>query len=482
MRPPNILYILADDQGYGDVGCNNPNCKAPTPVLDGLAREGMRFTDSHTSSAVCTPTRYSILTGQYNWRSRLKSGVLTGESPLLIGRDQPTVASFLRDQGYWTACVGKWHLGLDWQVREGAPFGLERADWKGESLRRIDYGKPVTGGPNDVGFDYSFIIPSSLDIPPYVYLEDGCCTGIPSEETMIGVDTPYLMRRGMAVPGMRAEDVLPTLTRRVTEVIAEHARCRREQPFFLYFALSAPHTPIVPTAEFRGRTPIGLYGDFVTQIDAVVGEVLASLEQHGLSRDTLVIFTSDNGASPAVRLGELAALGHEANYPWRGNKADLYEGGHRTPFLARWPGVIPAGSTCDQTICTTDLFATAADLAGAAVPTGAAEDSRSLLPLLRGAPVEGTFRPFTVHHSISGHFAIRQGKWKLLEARGSGGWSFPTEKQAEAWGLPDLQLFDLEQDPRETTNLAAVFPDKTHELLELLRTCRRDDAARPRPA
>ncbi|MBS3763019.1 MAG: sulfatase-like hydrolase/transferase, partial [Planctomycetes bacterium] len=187
---PNIVYILADDQGYGDVGCFNPNCKAPTPVLDQLADDGMRFTDSHTSSAVCTPTRYSIMTGRYNWRSRLKSGVLTGESPMLLEEDRPTVASYLQRHGYWTACIGKWHLGLGWHTKEGEPFPKNANDWEGEALKRIDYTKPVTEGPNDRGFNYSFVIPSSLDIPPYVYIENGQCTGIPSEESKIGVDTP----------------------------------------------------------------------------------------------------------------------------------------------------------------------------------------------------------------------------------------------------------------------------------------------------
>lgn len=477
MSRPNILYILADDLGYGDIGCNNPNCKVPTPAIDSLARDGMRFTDSHTSSSVCTPTRYSILTGAYNWRSRLRSGVLTGESPLLIERDRHTVASFLREYDYRTACVGKWHLGLGWQVHEGEPFTLERSDWKGECLRRIDYSRPVTEGPNDVGFETSFIIPSSLDIPPYVYLENGRCTAVPSGESMIGVDTPYLMRRGMAAPDILAEDVLPVFTRKVTEFLDDHAQQHRETPFFLYFPLSAPHTPIVPKAEFRGRTPIGLYGDFIAQIDASVAAVLACLERNGLADNTLVVFTSDNGASPAVHLDELAARGHEANGPWRGAKADLYEGGHRTPLLARWPGIVPPGSICSETICTTDLFATAADLVGAALPGNAAPDSISLAPLLRGDPSGGPRRAFTVHHSISGHFAIREGSWKLLEARGSGGWSFPTEKQAEEWGLPPVQLYDLARDPRETTNLAAAFPEKVKALRELLQRCR--ETSRP---
>ena len=471
---PNIIYILADDQGYGDVGCFNPNCKAPTPVLDGMARDGMRFTDSHTSSAVCTPTRYSILTGRYNWRSRLKAGVLTGESPMLLEDGWPTVASFLQENGYWTACIGKWHLGLGWQSQGEEEFTIEDQDWDGEVLNKIDYSRPVTEGPNDFGFNYSFIIPSSLDIPPYVYLENGRATGIPSEESKIGVDTPYLMRRGMAVPGMKAEDVLPTFKKKVLGKIRERSRDSSDRPFFIYFPLSAPHTPIVPTSEYRGRTDIGLYGDFVTQIDAVVGEVLSCLEEEGVAEETLVIFTSDNGASPAVKIDELKEMGHDPNYPWRGHKADIYEGGHRTPFIARWPGFVEPGSVCRQTICTTDLFATVSSIVGGDLPE-MAQDSHDLTPLLRGQSTEGDFREITVHHSVSGHFAVRSGKWKLLEARGSGGWSYPTEEQAAEWDLPPYQLYDMEKDPGESTNLAGALPEKVDELREALDECRAED-------
>ena len=469
---PNIVYILADDQGYGDVGCFSPNCKAPTPVLDRLAREGMRFTDSHTSSAVCTPTRYGILTGRYNWRSWLKSGVLTGESAPLLEEGRETVASYLRKNGYRTACIGKWHLGLGWQVKEGDPFSPGHTDWEGEALKRIDYTRPVTDGPNDHGFDYSFIIPSSLDIPPYVYLENGRCTGIPGEESKIGVDTPYLMRRGIAVPGMRAEDVLPTFKEKALATIRERSTATGDDPFFLYLPLSAPHTPIVPTDEYRGTTEIGLYGDFVTQVDALVGEVLGCLEQEGLAENTLFIFTSDNGASPAAKINELKEMGHDPNAPWRGAKADLYEGGHRTPFIARWPGVISPGSVCEQTTCTTDLFATVAAIVGEELTADAAEDSYNMLPLFRGEDMEGGFREATVHHSISGHFAIRQGKWKLLEARGSGGWSFPKEKEAAELGLPECQLYDIDRDPGETTNLAGALPEKVEELRAVLKRYR----------
>jgi arylsulfatase A len=467
-RKPNIVYILADDQGYGDVQCFNPGCKAPTPCLDRLAAGGMRFTDAHTSSAVCTPTRYSILTGRYNWRSWLKSGVLTGESPPLLENGRPTVASFLREHGYRTACVGKWHLGLGWRTKDDEPFPEGHTDWKGESHARIDFSRPLSSSPNDFGFDESFIIPASLDIPPYVYVENGRCTAIPTEENELGVDTPYLMRKGIAAPGMRAEDVLPTFTRRAVETIDRHFSANADQPLFLYFPLTAPHTPIVPAKEYRGRTEIGLYGDFVTQIDAVAGEIMDALSRNGQDGNTLLVFTSDNGASPAAKLDELAAMGHEPNAPWRGHKADLYEGGHRTPLIARWPDVTPAGSVSGQTVCTTDLFATVAGIIGAAVPEGAGEDSRDLGPLFCGEEPDGDLREATVHHSVSGHFAIRRGKWKLLEARGSGGWSFPREEEAEKFNLPPVQLFNLEEDPRESMNLAPGFPEVVKELQALL--------------
>ena len=475
-QKPNIFYILADDQGYGDVGCYNPNCKAPTPRIDQLANEGCRFTDAHTSSSVCTPTRYSILTGRYNWRSRLKRGVLGGGSPMLLEQGRPTVASFLQQHGYHTGCIGKWHLGLGWHTTDGHAATEDHANLDQQDLHRIDYTKPVSEGPNDFGFDESFIIPASLDIPPYVYLENGQPTGIPSEENMLGVDTPYLMRKGPAVPGLKAEDVLPAFTRRAVEFIDRHAREQSDQPFFLYFPMTAPHTPIVPTGAYRGTTPAGLYGDFLYQIDAVVGELLDALERNQLSEDTLVIYTADNGASPAVRLDELAALGHEPNRPWRGTKADLYEGGHRVPFIARWPKMTPAGSTCHQTMCTTDLFATVAGLVDETVPAGGGEDSADFSDVLRGRTPEAPLRESTIHHSVSGHFAIRRGKWKLLEAQGSGGWSFPTEAQAAEANLPEYQLFDMEQDPCETTNLAGAHPDVVDELRGLLDTQRAETA------
>lgn len=478
MKRPNIVYILADDLGYGDLGCYNPNCKVPTPAVDRMAREGVKFTDFHTSSSVCTPTRYSILTGRYDWRSRLKKGVLTGESPYLLETDRPTVASYLRNRGYRTACVGKWHLGLGWRTLDGTPFTLDSLDWKGESHSRIDFSAPLTESPLTAGFDESFIIPSSLDIPPYVYVEGDRAAGIPTEIGDLGVDTPYLMRRGLALPGLRAQDVLPAFTARAVRIIEEHPILWPKTPLFLYFALSAPHTPIVPSAPHRGTNAVGPYGDFIAQIDATVAVLWEALERAGMADDTLLVFTSDNGASPACKLDELRSLGHDPCGGLRGTKADLFEGGHRVPFLVRWPAGAAAGKTCGRTLCSTDLFATAMALQGDDRIERGPEDSVSFLPLLTGrAEDDAEIRETTVHHSISGHFAIRKRNWKLLEARGSGGWSFPKEEEALAWDLPEQQLYNLTQDPGEHVNLAAAYPHIVAELKADLDACR----ARPQP-
>lgn len=471
--PPNIVYLLADDLGYGDAGCYHPSCRVPTPWMDRVAAGGMRFTDFHTSSSVCTPTRYSILTGRYNWRSELKDGVLTGDSALLLERDRPGCAELLRRAGYSTACIGKWHLGLDWQTTEPTDLRDPLYDWSMERMRKIDYSKPVLAGPNDCGFDESFILPASLDLPPYVYVENGQATGLPSEESELGVDTPYLMRKGPAQPGLKAEDVLPEFTRRNVEAIERLAS--QPNPFFLYFPLTAPHTPIVPQRDLRGTTPVGPYGDFVSQVDAVLGEIYQALERAGVLDNTLLIFTSDNGASPAVKLEELAEMGHYPNGLWRGHKADLYEGGHRVPFLAHWPDRIAGGSVCSETICSTDFLATAASIAGVEVPENAGEDSADLTPLLEGRPSAAPIRPYTIHHSFSGKFAIRRGVWKFLEAPGSGGWSFPGDDDEESAKLPTRQLYRLDKDPRETTNLEAVHPEIADELAALLDQARAGD-------
>ena len=478
---PNVVYILHDDLGYGDVSALFPEGKIRTPHMDRIAREGMVFTDAHSGSAVCTPTRYGILTGRYAWRSRLKNGVLGGLSPRLIESGRMTVADLLKAQGYRTAAIGKWHLGMDW-ARKGAgavnALGIESR----EQMANIDYARPIANGPTAVGFGYFFGISASLDMVPYTYIENDRVTALPTEDR----DYPMFLgraegrvRKGPAAPGFEVEDVLPGLTRKAVEYIgARAAEAKRGTPFFLYLPLASPHTPVVPTKAWQGKSGLNHYADFVLESDWCVGEVLRALDEHGLARDTLVIVTSDNGCSPQADIPGLEALGHRPSATFRGHKADIYEGGHRVPFLVRWPARVAPGRSSAQTVCLTDFMRTMADIVGAPLPDGAAEDSVSFLPALLGRD-RAPLREATVHHSINGSFAIRQGKWKLAFCPGSGGWTFPRPGQHDASGLPLVQLFDLEADPGETTNRQAEHPDVVARLTALMEKYAADGRSTP---
>jgi arylsulfatase A len=456
---PDVVYILADDLGYGDLRCFNPASKIATPHLDRLAARGMRFTDAHSGSAVCTPTRYGILTGRYAWRSRLEQGVLGGYSPPLIQPGRQTVAALLRRHGYRTAAIGKWHLGLGWATEKPTAFGDE-VDPRGD-LTAVRYDRAFTGGPTTLGFDRFFGISASLDMPPYIFLRDDRCIGVPTTEKTY-------IRKGPAEKEFEAADVLPALAREAVSFLAARKADAERRPSFLYLALTAPHTPIVPIEDFRGRTGLGPYGDFVAQVDAFVGEVLQALERDGMAENTLVIVTSDNGCSPSADFPALARLGHNPNGPLRGYKADIYEGGHRIPFIARWPGRVKAGATCDDTICLTDLMATVAAIVGEPMPGDMGEDSVSILPDLLGTAA-GPVREATVHHSVNGSFAIRQGSWKLILCPDSGGWSPPRPGSPEAKGLSPLQLYELTRDPGERRNVQAEHPEIVDRLTRLLR-------------
>ncbi len=441
---PNVVIILADDLGYGDLRCYNAESKIPTPHMDRLATEGMRFTDAHTPSSVCTPTRYGLLTGRYCWRSALKKGVLYGYDPLLIEQGRPTMASFLKGQGYRTAAIGKWHLGLG-------------------SMKKTDFSESLSPGPVTVGFDSFFGIAASLDMPPYVWIENDRVTAAPNEQ--IGDSKSRrqggegMWRAGAIAPGFRHIDVLPTLSAKAVSFISEQ---KPEQPFFLYLPLTSPHTPWVPAASAQGRTAVGHYGDFVAQTDDVVGAVLNALDKAGLSENTLVVMTSDNGSHWLP--GDIKKYGHRANAEWRGQKADIWEGGHRVPFIVRWPGKVQAGSRSSALICLTDFFATVADVVGTKSEKGA-EDSVSFLPVLMGK--SGQARKSVVHHSIDGTFAVRDGNWKLIPALGSHGFSNPENVTPKADG-PEGQLYDLAADPGETRNLWSERGDVVARLSELL--------------
>lgn len=431
---PNIVYVLCDDLGYGDVLCLNPeHGKIPTPCADRLAAEGIVFTDAHSGSSVCTPTRYGLLTGRYSWRTTLQRGVVTGFAPCLISEDRPTVASFLKSNGYQTAIIGKWHLNFQYCDPE-----------TGQAYQAKDFKSPPVGtkipdGPTYRGFDYFHGFHHARDMQTVI-----------ENDTVIAHDPPINM--------------LPRLTTKSVEYIDTHAK--GDKPFFLYVALGSPHTPILPTKQWQGRSGLGDYGDFVMQTDHALGEISAALERNGLTENTLVIFTSDNGCSKAAGINKLAKQGHQVSANLRGSKADIWEGGHRVPFLVRWPGKVTPGSHSDELICHVDLLATVAEIIGQPMPRGSGEDSVSFLPALTGDPIAST-RAGVVHHSVSGHFAYRQGPWKLALARASGGWTSPTEKQAPA-NAPRAQLYHMLEDIGETNNQYLTKPSIAEHLLKQL--------------
>ncbi|MDO8540046.1 MAG: arylsulfatase [Opitutaceae bacterium] len=475
---PNIVVILCDDLGYGDVKANNPECKIATPHMDRIAREGVRFTDAHTPSSVCSPTRYGLLTGRYNWRSKLQSSVLGGLSPRLIEPGRETIASLLKAQGYHTAAVGKWHLGMDWVKLPGRTVS-ELSIETPEQVHNVDYTQPIANGPNSVGFDRYFGIAASLDMVPYTFIADNRVAAAPTVDKTFPMHPgfPGQCRLGPAAPDFEVENVLPTLARKAVEYIGERAATK--QPFFLYLPLNAPHTPIAPTAEWRGKSGLNLYADFVMETDWAVGEVLAALDRAGVASNTLLVFTSDNGCSPQARIEDLQAKGHAVSGPLRGHKADVFDGGHRVPFFVRWPAKVkPAVS--DQLICLTDIFATCAEVVGMRVPAKAGEDSFSFLPNLTGQGKSA--RDAVVHHTITGAFAIRQGPWKLALCPGSGGWSAPRDPEAVKQGLPDTQLYRIaDGDIAEQKNVAAQNPEVVARLTKLLEKFVADGRTTPGP-
>ncbi|WP_026955104.1 sulfatase family protein [Algoriphagus vanfongensis] len=459
----NVIIVLADDLGYGDIGAFNPDSKIPTPHIDQLASEGMRFTDAHTPSAVCTPTRYGLLTGRYNWRSRLKSGVLTGKSEALIEDERTTIADVMKSAGYQTAFIGKWHLGWNWGLVDGD--SLRGEGWDARDFDQLDFGKPVTHTPNDLGFDYAYGHSGSLDMAPYVYVENGKATAIPDTVT-VNKGKYSWWREGPTAPDFDHEEVTPHFFKKSISFI--HEKAATDQPFFLYLALPSPHTPILPPAEWQGKSGVAPFADFMMMIDDYMGQLSAAVKEAGIEENTLIIFTSDNGGSPAAGLDVMQAAGHFSSYIYRGHKADIYEGGHRVPFIAKWPAQIQAGTEREHTISLTDVMATVADFVGYSLKDNEAEDSYSLMSLFDSAEPVETFREATVFHSINGSFAIRQGDWKLIMAKGSGGWSSPKPNTSDEEGLPDVQLYNLASDPGETKNLQAENPEKVASLKELL--------------
>lgn len=485
---PNIVYFFVDDMGYGDASCLNPHGKIQTPNIDRLAKEGMTFTDAHSSSAVCSPSRYSVLTGRYNWRSTLQKGIVGVYGDPLIAENRLTVPGFLKQHGYHTGCIGKWHLGMGWDftadkdtfcpssnfgasdtaevlVRESTPF--EQAAW------REAFSKPTTGGPTTRGFDTYF----GVDVPnwpPYCFIENDRTVGIPSEwlpGRLLGGN--LASTAGPAMPYWHFEQLLPTWAQKADAYIKD--RSEAEEPFFLYLPMTSPHTPLSVNKSFIGKSGLNnLYADLVMETDDVLGRVMASLRRHGVDDNTLVLFASDNGCAHYVGAKEdgygpfeaaMEPQGHYPSGPYRGYKSDAWDGGHRVPCIARWPGVIEPDRTCDALVCLSDLMATCADIVGKVLPDNAGEDSVSMLPLFR--QTGGYSRTTVVHHSLSGKFAIREGRWKLVLCPGSGGWTCNDAEAAKA-GLPLVQLYDMQADSGEMQNLQAERPDKVKELVALL--------------
>ena len=465
---PNIVLILADDLGIGDLSCLNPQSKITTPHCDRLAREGIVFTDAHSASAVCTPSRYGLLTGRYCWRSKLQSGVLGGLSPRLIEPNRRTLAQCLADQGYNTACIGKWHLGMDWTVLPGKTvqeLSIEQRD----QVRNVDYSAGITNGPLSLGFQHYFGISASLDMVPYGYLRDNHLTAELTQDRsflmMAGRPNGGTTRQGPTAADFQADQVLRDLTSEAVKTI-ETAAKSTETPFFLYLPLASPHTPILPTKEWDGKSGLNPYADFVLQTDHAIGEILAALDRENLTQNTLVIVTSDNGCSPQAQYPELLAKGHNPSGPYRGHKADLFEGGHRIPLILRWPARITSPRTTPALVGLTDLYATIAAILEVPLAPDEAEDSLSFLPILLGETEHR--RPPLVCHSINGSFAIREQRWKLLLCPGSGGWSTPRPNRDDTSHLPLVQLYDLEKDIAEQTNRQAQEPEIVSRLIRKL--------------
>nr|WP_262919028.1 arylsulfatase [Tunicatimonas sp. TK19036] len=460
-KPPNIVIILADDLGYGDISCYSRQRMFETPHIDKLAAQGMRFTDAHSSSAVCTPTRYSLLTGRYAWRTRLQRWVLWQWDPPLIEQNQLTLPAMLQETGYYTAAVGKWHLGWHWPTTDGLPATETNG-------KNVDYSKPIKGGPLAYGFDYYYgdDVPN---LPPYTFIEnDRVVTEptVPKPDSLFG-------RAGMMAKGWKLEEVMPTITRKAVAVIDQAAQ-QEDQPFFLYVALTAPHTPIAPLDTFNNKTQAGPYGDFVVEVDWSVGQVMDALRRNNFLENTLVIFTSDNG-SPARDGTNFSGLigsvikryGHRPNGELRGLKADIWEGGHRVPFIACWPGMISKNTINEHTICSIDIMATLAQVINYVLPQGAAEDSYNLLPLLQGEESQELTSRALIHHSGSGVFAVRKGDWKLILSDRSGGFSDNLHKDGYGINTPG-QLYDLSNDLDENENLFQTQPNLVDSLTAIL--------------
>jgi arylsulfatase A-like enzyme len=475
-RLPNIVIIYADDMGYGDLNCQNEGSLIPTPSLDQLAAEGMRFTDAHSSSGICSPSRFALLTGTYHWRRQHQIVGVFGEP--FFKEDDIILPQVLKTRGYTTACIGKWHLGWSWNFKD-EPSG-EVMQWG--AMRKyytpddIEWSEPIAGGPLERGFDYYFG-DGTINFPPYAWVENDRLLEVPTEVMdiqNIGYETKegqWEFRPGPRVAGWDPYTVLPILTEKTKEWIHKQSG---DRPFFLYFALPSPHAPIIPNDDFDGTSDAGAYGDFVFQTDWVVGQVLQAIESKGFEGNTIVIFTSDNG--PEAYAWERAErYGHFSMGEFRGLKRDVWEGGHHVPFIIKWPGEIDPGSVSSEVISQVDLMATLAGITGTTLPDQAAPDSYNLLPILRGEEYPSPFREATIHNTFESIWGIRKGDWLFINSS-TGGHRTPPESFSEMRGYVDFNtpgiLFDMKEDPGQKNNLYEEYPELVQELDQLLQDYR----------
>ncbi|MBI4906144.1 MAG: arylsulfatase [Acidobacteria bacterium] len=478
---PNIVIILADDLGYGDVGVYNSESKIPTPHIDRMAAEGVRFVDAHTPCGVCSPTRYGLLTGRYPWRSELKRQVLWPWDKPLIERDRLTMPGMLKKLGYQTACFGKWHLGWEWTTTDGSKvnaqvrIGDPQREIRNEFAKKVVFTEPVREGPTDRGFDYYFGV-DLPNLPPYSFIENERLTTQPTSmkpDSMFGWPGPM-------TPGWRLENVLPEITRRAVKWVDERAKDAR--PFFLYFPMTGPHMPTAPDDPYLGKSKAGKYGDFVYQVDWSMGQVMDAIRRSGKADNTLVIFTSDNGPEN-ITYPLYPEFGHSSAGPLRGAKRMLWEGGHRVPFIAWGPGRVPAGKVEHEIVCLTDLMATVAAITGYKLPNDSAQDSYDISAALFSRKRSKPIREATVHHSMMDEYGLRQGDWVFIESRNGGGGNAEPAWFREKYGIAKhddpAELFHIKEDLRETKNLYRQYPDRVKEMRALLEKYKTSDRSVP---